>query len=63
MPGELRAYQMAHSKHGVLPWKDLFDPIIALCTKGFTMDKSLAKALYKTAKENRYNITADPAWR
>ncbi|EXF95590.1 gamma-glutamyltransferase [Pseudomonas fluorescens HK44] len=40
-PGVLRALELAHRKHGRLPWAKLFEPAIALADKGFAISPRL----------------------
>lgn len=37
VPGELRGYWVAHEKYGTLPWKELVQPTIDLCERGYNM--------------------------
>ncbi len=40
-PGVLRALELAHQKHGRLPWAKLFEPAITLAEKGFAISPRL----------------------
>ncbi|AWY41184.1 gamma-glutamyltransferase [Pseudomonas putida] len=40
-PGVLRALELAHQKHGRLPWAQLFEPAIKLADQGFAISPRL----------------------
>ena len=47
VPGIMRMFEAAHKKHGKLPWKDLFEPAVALADSGFFISPRLAGLLAK----------------
>nr|CAI5856574.1 unnamed protein product [Callosobruchus analis] len=54
VPGELKGYWEAHQRFGKLPWKELVQPTIELCEKGYNMSKHQADSLRKN------NLNNDP---
>ena len=44
-PGAVRMLGLAHSEYGAMPWKDLFQPAIALATDGFPISGRMADAI------------------
>jgi len=41
VPGALAALKMAHEKHGILPWKEVFAPAIKLAEEGFVVSERM----------------------
>ena len=47
VPGLVKALELAHRRHGRLPWATLFEPAIELATKGFLVSPRLHALLQK----------------
>ena len=45
IPGVLRMLQLAHGKHGRLPWRRLFEPAIRLAEQGFAVSPRLHRLI------------------
>ena len=45
VPGVLRMLELAHQRHGRLPWHELFDPAIRIAEEGFEPSPKLREAL------------------
>lgn len=43
VPGALAALKLAHEKHGVLPWAEVFEPAIKLAEEGFIVSARLER--------------------
>jgi len=48
VPGELRGLEAIHSRHGKLPWSELFAPAVALARDGFEINQDLYRAMTTT---------------
>jgi len=57
VPGILRLLELVHNEHGRTPWRDLFNPAVALADNGFAISPRLASAIADGAPQLR----ADPA--
>jgi gamma-glutamyltranspeptidase/glutathione hydrolase/leukotriene-C4 hydrolase len=60
VPGELKAYQAAHTRFGGgVSWSELFQPTIRLCREGFVVSATQATAI----RQSSDYILNDPAMR
>ncbi|KAG0226111.1 hypothetical protein BGW41_004270 [Actinomortierella wolfii] len=58
VPGEIRGLEMAHKRHGKLPWERLFAPSIRLARDGWVVGPELARRI-QIAKEMMETV---PEW-
>src|SRR5688572_32637538 len=56
VPGVLRMLELAHRRHGKLPWQDLFHPAIEAAERGFALSPRLHAQL-----ERERHLRDDPA--
>src|SRR5882762_6236194 len=65
VPGLLRLFELAHRRHGKLPWAKLFEPAIELAQRGFPISPRLSalvaadRFLPLDAKARRYLLLPD----
>ncbi|MGF6087967.1 gamma-glutamyltransferase [Pseudomonas sp. 18173] len=52
-PGVLRALELAHQKHGRLPWAQLFEPAIQLAEQGFAISPRLHQLITADSSMSR----------
>jgi gamma-glutamyltranspeptidase/glutathione hydrolase len=58
VPGAMRMLELAHSKHGKLPWARLFESAIRLAEKGFAVSPRLKEMIAGDKHLQRYPSTA-----
>jgi gamma-glutamyltranspeptidase len=64
VPGELRGLEVAHIRHGTLPWDQLIEPVIELAKDGIAVSKYLANVISNiTYKVNTGQISYNSTWR
>jgi len=56
VPGVLRMLELAHREHGRRPWRTLFDPAIAIATRGFRIGPRMAASI----DEARRGLAREP---
>ncbi|KAJ3219306.1 hypothetical protein HDU67_001925 [Dinochytrium kinnereticum] len=56
VPGELRGFEAAHKKYGILPWKRLFQSAIRISREGWRVTPILAKRIKVKADSSVYKI-------
>ena len=54
VPGVLRMLELAHAKHGRLPWRRLFEPAIRLAEQGFAVSPRLHRLIAADPLLGRY---------
>jgi gamma-glutamyltranspeptidase / glutathione hydrolase len=58
VPGILRMLELVHTDHGHRPWRDLFDPAMALADGGFDISPRMAAAISDSAAQLRVDPQA-----
>jgi gamma-glutamyltranspeptidase/glutathione hydrolase len=58
VPGILRMLELVHNDHGHTPWRDLFNPAMALADAGFDVSPRLAAAISDSAAQLRVDPQA-----
>lgn len=53
VPGELKGYWELYKRFGTLEWKDLVQPAVDLCNKGYIMTKHQYNAFFKNKLDDK----------
>jgi len=54
VPGVVRMLELAHRRHGRLPWSELFEPAIRVAEQGFVPGPKLLEALERAPELKKY---------
>ncbi|MBO0866767.1 MAG: gamma-glutamyltransferase family protein, partial [Mycobacterium sp.] len=58
VPGIMRMLELVHNEHGRSPWRDLFNPAVALADGGFAISPRMAAAIADAAPQLRADAAA-----
>lgn len=59
MPGEVRGLEYLHTRYGVLPWKTVIEPAIALARYGFPVQEDLLSAMERGTEAYGFDFLTD----
>jgi gamma-glutamyltranspeptidase/glutathione hydrolase len=62
VPGTLRLLELAHTMHGRMAWKELFQPVIALAEAGFEVSPRMAKSIASSSEKKLAKFGAARAY-
>ncbi|KAF4993307.1 hypothetical protein FGRMN_6574 [Fusarium graminum] len=62
VPGEVRGFEYAHKKYGILPWKTVLQGAIKVAHDGFIVNADMARFVKWTVSRHRNFFVEDPSW-